>query len=64
MPVSAPIPPDPGTDATDTLPFIARWRHAGGSERANDPLFISELCAQLGLPALRWWKRCSKGWWR
>ena len=31
--------------------FIARWRDAGGSERANYQLFVGELCALLGLPA-------------
>ena len=30
--------------------FIARWQAAGGSERANDQLFITELCELLGLP--------------
>lgn len=30
--------------------FIARWQHAGGSERANYQLFLTELCELLGLP--------------
>jgi len=30
--------------------FIARWQAAGGSERANYQLFITELCELLGLP--------------
>ncbi|MDO8788562.1 MAG: hypothetical protein Q7J42_10880 [Sulfuritalea sp.] len=30
--------------------FIARWQSAGGSERANYQLFITELCYLLGLP--------------
>ncbi|MDP2808687.1 MAG: class I SAM-dependent DNA methyltransferase, partial [Rhodocyclaceae bacterium] len=30
--------------------FIARWQSAGGSERANYQLFITELCELLGLP--------------
>jgi hypothetical protein len=30
--------------------FIARWQNAGGSERANYQLFLTELCALLGLP--------------
>jgi hypothetical protein len=30
--------------------FIARWTNAGGSERANYQLFLTELCALLGLP--------------
>jgi len=30
--------------------FIARWQSAGGSERANYQLFITELCELLALP--------------
>ena len=31
--------------------FIARWRaNEGGAERANFPLFLTELCSLLGLP--------------
>ncbi len=30
--------------------FIARWQRAGGSERANYQLFLTELCELLGLP--------------
>jgi hypothetical protein len=30
--------------------FITRWQSAGGSERANYQLFITELCELLGLP--------------
>ncbi len=30
--------------------FIARWQGAGGSERANYQLFLTELCALLDLP--------------
>ena len=30
--------------------FIARWQRAGGSERANYQLFLTELCEVLGLP--------------
>jgi hypothetical protein len=30
--------------------FIARWQSAGGSERANYQLFITELCHLLDLP--------------
>ena len=29
--------------------FIVRWQSAGGSERANYQLFITELCELLGL---------------
>ncbi|MDE2083085.1 MAG: class I SAM-dependent DNA methyltransferase, partial [Burkholderiales bacterium] len=38
----------PETDKTDA--FIARWADARGSERANYQLFITELCALLGVP--------------
>ncbi|WP_284186809.1 class I SAM-dependent DNA methyltransferase [Zoogloea oryzae] len=30
--------------------FLKRWSAAGGSERANYQLFLTELCALLGLP--------------
>lgn len=30
--------------------FITRWQSTGGSERANYQLFLTELCAALGLP--------------
>ena len=31
--------------------FIERWRNnEGGAERANFPLFLTELCTLLGLP--------------
>nr|WP_297459158.1 type IIL restriction-modification enzyme MmeI [uncultured Halomonas sp.] len=36
------------TQAVDA--FIARWCDAGGSERANYQLFLTELCALLELP--------------
>ncbi|MDX9700463.1 MAG: class I SAM-dependent DNA methyltransferase [Rhodocyclaceae bacterium] len=42
--------------ASDAIPdatlnaFIARWQGAGGSERANYQLFLTELCALLDLP--------------
>jgi hypothetical protein len=39
-------------DESDENPadaFIERWRHADGSERANYQLFLTELCALLGL---------------
>ncbi|MFO8155077.1 MAG: type IIL restriction-modification enzyme MmeI, partial [Thiohalospira sp.] len=48
--------PDPHADpepiaAGDAVEaFIARWRDTGGSERANYQLFLTELCALLGLP--------------
>jgi hypothetical protein len=38
-------------EPTDFIePFIARWTLAGGSERANYQLFVTELCRLLGLP--------------
>ncbi|MEZ4325483.1 MAG: type IIL restriction-modification enzyme MmeI [Polyangiales bacterium] len=30
--------------------FIGRWQKGGGTERANYQLFLTELCALLGLP--------------
>lgn len=30
--------------------FISRWNAASGPERANYQLFLTELCALLGLP--------------
>ncbi|WP_295392644.1 DNA methyltransferase [uncultured Thiodictyon sp.] len=52
---SLPLAPDdpPAADALapaliDT--FIARWSTATGTERANYQLFLTELCALLGLP--------------
>ena len=38
-------------DATDqAAAFIARWRHADGSELANAQMFVGELCKLLGVP--------------
>ncbi|WP_068858351.1 class I SAM-dependent DNA methyltransferase [Perlucidibaca aquatica] len=35
----------------DALPtFMARWQQAGGTERANYQLFLTELCTLLDLP--------------
>lgn len=39
----------PATTATVDA-FIARWRAASGSERANYQLFVGELCELLGTP--------------
>ena len=50
-----PLPDDPA-DADDGLApalidaFITRWSTATGTERANYQLFLTELCALLGLP--------------
>ena len=30
--------------------FITRWEKATGNERANNQLFLTQLCALLGLP--------------
>jgi len=39
-----------GDDAT-LEKFISRWRaNEGGAERANFPLFLTELCTLLELP--------------
>ncbi len=42
----------PASDPTPTqlAAFHTRWQAAGGSERANYQLFITELCALLGVP--------------
>ena len=42
----------PASDASPTqlAAFHTRWQAAGGSERANYQLFITELCALLGVP--------------
>jgi len=37
-------------EAHDTDTFIARWSTVTGTERANCQLFITELCALLGVP--------------
>ncbi len=42
------IPPM-ATDA-DAETFLQRWQAAGGSERANYQLFVTELCTLLDLP--------------
>ncbi len=42
---------DPGPATPEAIDaFIARWEGASGSERANYQLFLTELCALLGLP--------------
>ena len=42
----------PASDASPTqlAAFHTRWSTSGGSERANYQLFITELCALLGVP--------------
>jgi len=40
----------PTVDATQVTDFIGRWQNAGGTERANYQLFLTELCTLLGLP--------------
>ena len=37
-------------DDKDAAAFVARWSPVTGSERANYQLFITELCALLGVP--------------
>jgi len=44
MDQAAPIPAQQLDD------FLTRWQNAGGSERANYQLFLTELCALLDLP--------------
>ncbi len=43
-------PADDGLDPALIGAFIARWSAATGSERANYQLFLTEICALLGLP--------------
>ena len=38
------------TTTSATSAFITRWQAATGSERANHQLFLTELCALLGVP--------------
>ncbi|PZV15214.1 MAG: class I SAM-dependent DNA methyltransferase [Leptolyngbya sp.] len=37
------------TDADLLEPFIDRWQHSSGNERANYQMFFSELCEALGV---------------
>jgi hypothetical protein len=37
-------------ETADIELFIERWRSAGGGERSNYQLFLSELCALLSAP--------------
>ena len=30
--------------------FAAHWHNSGGAERANDGLFLQDLCDLLGVP--------------
>lgn len=36
--------------AADPAAIITRWSKSGGSERANDTSFLSELCDILAVP--------------
>jgi hypothetical protein len=47
-PLATPAPTD--ATAAQLAAFHARWHAVGGSERANYQLFITELCALLGVP--------------
>ncbi|MBL8489720.1 MAG: class I SAM-dependent DNA methyltransferase, partial [Rhodocyclaceae bacterium] len=49
-PAASPVAP-PAADPSAVEAFIARWRAATGSERANYQLFVGQLCALLGLPS-------------
>ena len=55
--MSPPAPPaaspadQPSVDPAAVEAYIARWRAATGSERANYQLFVGQLCDLLGLPA-------------
>lgn len=43
------LPEAPAAPA-EVTEFIARWQASGASERANYQLFLTELCAVLGVP--------------
>jgi hypothetical protein len=43
-------PEDVGLSPDLIETFITRWAGASGTERANYQLFLTELCALLGLP--------------
>lgn len=47
--LSASIEPSPVSESAIDL-FVARWAKAGGTERANYQLFLTELCALLEVP--------------
>lgn len=44
-------------DTADIQEFIERWRGSGGREKANDQLFVIELCDVLGVPRPETFKR-------
>jgi hypothetical protein len=46
--VTDPTSPTPSEASLNA--FISRWQKAGGSERANYQLFLTELCELLALP--------------
>ncbi|MBN8442747.1 MAG: class I SAM-dependent DNA methyltransferase [Thauera sp.] len=48
--LSSPPAADLPIDSAALDAFIARWQGAGGSERANYQLFLTELCELLRLP--------------
>ncbi len=37
-------------DSNPAAAFIARWEASGSAERANYTMFLTELCALLGVP--------------
>ncbi len=45
--MSQPVAPRDPASAVET--FVRRWEAATGSERANCQLFVTKLCALLGL---------------
>ncbi|MCP5537815.1 MAG: hypothetical protein H7A51_16475 [Akkermansiaceae bacterium] len=47
MPTDHPAAPAPSADALDA--YISRWSASGAAERSNYALFLSELCALLGV---------------
>ena len=44
------MPESPASTPKDVTPFIQRWSQAGGTERQNCQIFLTELCELLDLP--------------
>ena len=44
------MPESPASAPKDVTPFIQRWSQAGGTERQNCQIFLTELCELLDLP--------------
>ena len=49
-PHGIPLPTEPETTPPEVASFIERWAASGANERANYPLFLTELCDLLEVP--------------